>query len=105
MNDLVQAKGRGLLARWEFLKGLQPLPHERLSGHHQVYAVRSPTLVVDPFLIGSLEGVGLQVEQFRKTQRNHWILPNIQAVCTLLHAYELPLVEPQSREVAIISAV
>ena len=53
----------------------------------------------------SLERIGAQVDQLRKTQSHKRFLPDVETVRTLLHKDELPIVVPEASQLLVIITV
>ncbi len=56
-------------------------------------------------VVGALEGIGTQVEELWKAQCYERILPDIEAVCSLLGEDQLPLVVAQCHQRAVVVEV
>src|SRR5215470_2530637 len=87
---LVEREAAGLLPRRKLDVGLQVLGDEGLRWDEQERSFDTPFVVVAGVELSLLEGIGAQVEDFRQSQRDQWILPDVEAFGPLLHEQELP---------------
>ena len=56
-------------------------------------------------MVGGLKGVGSQVEKLWQTQCHKWILPDIQAMCSLFGEDELPPIVAQCHHRSVVAEV
>jgi hypothetical protein len=57
-------------------------------------------------VVSPLKGIGAQVEELRDAQRDERLRPQLEcAARPLLHEDELPVVEPQRDEIAVVREV
>ena len=88
LHHLVDAEASRLLARCKVLEALQPLPHIGLGRHQEEQTVGPPTRIIDALVIGALERIAPQIEQFRQPELDKGLLPNLETMGTLLQKYD-----------------
>ena len=104
LHHLVEVEARGLLPDREFLKAREPLPDHRLRRHDEEHALRHPFAVFER-LSAPLEWVGTEVVDIRCPEVGEVPLPDVEARVHLLLEGDLPLVDTQGDQLAIVAPV
>ena len=87
LHDSAEVETTWFLPRRKLLEALQPLADESLRRDEEIRSIDPPARVTDPFVVGTLERVAAQVEQFRQTQGLELLLPDIETVPALYQSY------------------
>src|SRR5260370_31211542 len=104
LERVVEGKTTRFLARREFLERGEELSDALLRWHQDEGVIDPPPAVINALVVGRLEGIRAQVEQFRETQRHEGILPYIQPDRPLFGKDALVLLIPQPYERPVVAA-
>src|SRR5262245_6152588 len=100
----VEVEARGLLSDREVLEALEPLSDDRLRRHEQERALRLPLGVLER-LGTALERIGPQVIDLRDPVAGELALPDAEAGMLLLLEGDLPVLDPDGEQIAVVAPV
>ena len=70
LHGLVDREAAWLLPRWKLLEGCEMLSNDRLRRHKHKHVLNEPFVITAGLVFGTLEGIGTQVENLGRTQRD-----------------------------------
>src|SRR4051794_13187995 len=78
LHHLIDGKTRRLLSRWVILERRQKLANDRLCGDQEEYVIHQPVIIGIRGDIGTLVGVGPQIEDLRNPQVSERLGPELK---------------------------
>src|SRR5215467_1258282 len=103
---LIDAEAGRLLARRELFKRLEEFTYQGLGGNKHKHSVRRPFAIEDCRVnVSALERIAANVEELREAQPNERLLPDAHSRRPLLHEVDLPLINAQRQQIAIVAPV
>src|SRR5215472_278078 len=103
---LIDAEAGRLLARRELLEGLEVLGHDGLGRHQEEGAIGHPLVIEESCVeVGAFERIAAHVEDLWHPQADKRFLPDTQTLGTLLQKMNLPLIDAQRHQVAVVAPV
>src|ERR1700730_400972 len=105
LHRLLDRKRTRPLPRWKLNKTRQVLPHDALRRDNYERMLDEPSHVVARLVLRPLERIRAQIEQHRKTQLYHRLLPDIEAFGLLFQEHRLPLFVAKAGKVAIVGPI
>src|SRR5260370_42297241 len=103
---IVNAEARRLLPLRERLKRLEVLANDCLCGYQDERAIGPPLVVKHGcVVVRALEGVAAHVEYLGRSQPDKTFPPDTQTHSPLLQEMNLPLINAQRHQVAVVAPV
>src|SRR5215472_9988945 len=92
LQNVVEIEAARLLPRRVFFERGQELRHEGLGRYEQKHAIDSPVRIIDPIVVGLLEGIAPQVEELGNAQGDERVLPHVKGMAPLFGKDHFPAV-------------
>lgn len=104
-HHAIKAEARCLLPDGKFLEGLQPFGHDFLNWNLDEHMIGGPFVVEERAVLGRLERVRSQVEDFGNPKMGEILAPYCEALPLLFEENHFPVFITSSEEVSVVAPV